>query len=47
VLARNTAIDAIFMLHADQVVALKLREFGSSFIGGHIFLVKLQADLTG
>ena len=46
-LARDTAIDSVFMLKTDQVIAVEIEKLGSSFIRGQVFLVKFQANLAG
>ena len=39
------AVDAIFMLQANKIVAVEVEEISGPLIGGQIFLVKFQAHL--
>src|ERR1700739_2652195 len=45
--AYNASEDAVRVLHADQVVSIEIEEFGGTFIGGKIFLLKLDSYLSG
>ena len=43
----DTSEDAVFVLHADEVVTIEVEKFSSSLVGGTIFLSKLQPYLFG
>ena len=43
--ARAAAVDAVFMLQADQIVAIEIEEIGRPLIGGDVFLRQFQAHL--
>ena len=45
VAARRPAVDAIFMLNADQIVAVEIKEFRGPFVGAQILLLQLQTHL--
>ena len=38
------AVDSIFMLKADQVVAIEIQELRSPLIGGQIILIQFEPD---
>ena len=39
------AVNAIFMLQADQVIAIEVEEIGGALVGRKVFLGNLQAHL--
>ena len=45
VAARGAAVDAVFMLQADQIVAIEVEKIRSPLIGGNVLLRQLQAHL--
>jgi hypothetical protein len=45
VAARGAAVDAVFMLQADKIVAIEVQEICGPLIGGNVFLRQLQAHL--
>ena len=45
VAARGAAVDAVFMLQADKIVAIEVQEIGGPLIGGNILLRQFQAHL--
>ncbi len=45
VAAGNAAIDSVFMLHADEIVAIEIEELRSPLIRGQVFLLQFQAHL--
>ena len=47
VAARATAVDAVFMLQANKVVAVEVEKVGSTLVGVALFLLQFQAHLIG
>ena len=47
VTARDPAVDAIFMLQANKIVAIEVEEIGGPLIGGKVLLLQFQAHLFG
>ena len=45
VAARDSAINAIFMLKADQIVAIEIEKLRGPLVGSQIFLFEFQAHL--
>ena len=45
VAARGPAIDAVFMLQTDEIVAIEVQEISGPLIGGNVLLVQFQAHL--
>ena len=43
--ARDTAVNAIFMLHAYKIIAIEIEEIGGPFVGTKVFLRKLESHL--
>ena len=43
--ARNPAIDAVFMLQADKIVAVEIEEFRGPLVGGKILLLQFKTHL--
>jgi len=46
-LACRAAVDAVFMLHADKIVAIEVEEIRSPHVGSAIFLFEFEAHLRG
>ncbi len=45
VAARGAAVDSVFMLQANQVVAIEVKKIGGPLIGGNVLLRQFQAHL--
>jgi hypothetical protein len=44
---RDTSVNAVFMLNADQVIAFEIEKLSGSLIRGQIFLIYYLAHLAG